>query len=91
VNKSGEVLNVKDTDLWSDFSDGLAEGKKNGKVGFYNSQGEWVIQPQFDGSRAFKNGYAAAKKGDKWGMIDKTGSWVIEPTYDRIMDMEEVK
>jgi len=91
VNKSGEVLNVKDTETWGDFSDGLAEGKKGGKVGFYNDKGEWTIQPQFEGTRAFKNGYAAAKKGDKWGMIDKTGSWVIEPTFERIMDMELVK
>ncbi len=91
VNKSGEFINVKDTDLWSDFSEGLAEGRKGGKVGFYNAQGEWVIQPQFDGSRAFKNGYAAVKKGDKWGMIDKNGKIVIEPSYDRIMDMELVK
>jgi hypothetical protein len=90
VNKSGEILNVSDTDLWSDFSDGLAEGRKGGKVGFYNAKGEWVIKPQFDGSRAFKNGYAAAKQGDKWGMIDKKGNWVIQPSYDRIMDLERV-
>ena len=67
------------------------KAKKDGKVGFYDSKGEWAIQPQFDGSRAFKNGYAAAKKGDKWGMIDKSGSWVIQPSFDRIMDMELVK
>jgi predicted metalloprotease len=91
VNKSGEIINVKDTDLWSDFSEGLAEGRKGGKVGFYDAKGAWVIEPQFEGSRAFKNGYAAVKKGDKWGMIDKQGNIVIEPKYDRIMDMELVK
>ena len=91
VNKSGDMLNVKDSEYWGDFSDGLAAGKKDGKVGFFNSKGEWAIQPQFEGTRGFKNGYAAAKKDENWGMIDKTGSWVIKPTFERIMDMELVK
>jgi hypothetical protein len=91
VNKKGELVYVNDTDNWGDFSEGLADGKKGDKKGFYDNTGKWVIAPQFDGTRDFKNGYAAAKMGDKWGMIDKTGKWVIEPSFDGIKDMELVK
>jgi len=91
VNKAGELTYVNDTEAWGDFSDGLAEGKKNDKKGFYDSKGKWVIAPQFDGTRDFKNGYAAAKVGDKWGLIDKTGKWVVQPNFDGIKDMELVR
>ena len=84
-------MHVSDTETWGDFSEGLADGKKGDKKGFYNNKGAWVIQPQFDGVRDFKNGFAAAKQGDKWGMINKEGKWVIQPTFDGIKDMELVK
>jgi hypothetical protein len=90
VSKTGNVTHV-DTDLFGDFSNGLAQGKKNGKFGFYNVKGEWVIEAKFDGSRDFKNGYAAAKQGDKWGIINTQGEWVIKPTFEAIKDMEVVK
>jgi hypothetical protein len=91
VSKQGEMMYVEDTDLWGDFSNGLASGRKNSLVGFFDRKGEWVIKPQFEAVRDFKNGYAAAKKGDKWGVIDKTGNWVMEAMYDGIKDMELVK
>ena len=91
VSKAGEILYVKDTEKFEDFSNGLALGKKGEKFGFYNNKGQWTIPPQFDGARDFKNGYAAAKLGDKWGIINKEGKWVIQPQFDGIKDMELVK
>ena len=90
VTKTGEIVYLKDTDIFEDFSNGLAKGRKNGKFGFLNNKGEWVIAPEFDGSRDFKNGFAAVKKGEVWGVIDKTGKWVIQPAFDGIKDMELV-
>ena len=88
VNKTGDLTFVNDTETWGDFSEGLADGKKGDKRGFYDATGKWVITPQFDGVRDFKNGYAAAKVGKMWGMIDKTGQWVIQPNFLGIKDME---
>jgi hypothetical protein len=82
---------MNDSQGIDDFSNGLAKGKKNDKIGFYNTKGEWVIQPQYEGARDFKNGYAAAKSGGKWGIIDKTGKWVIQPSFDEVKDVERVK
>jgi hypothetical protein len=91
TNRQGDLLFVKDTEVWEDFFDGLAKGKKNGMTGFFNAKGEWVIEPQFDNGRDFHNGYASVKKGDKWGVIDTSGKWVIEPTFDEIKDVEIVR
>lgn len=91
VDKTGDILEVNDTEDWGDFSEGLADGKKGGLRGFYNKEGHWVIEPQFQAVREFHNGYAAAKKNEKWGLIDKTGKWVLEPEYDSIKDVTLVK
>lgn len=91
INADNEKLLINDTDLYGDFSEGLAMGKKSFQYGFYNNKGEWVIPPHFEGLRDFKNGYAAAKKFGKWGIIDKKGEWVIVPTFGGIKDMELVK
>ena len=61
------------------------------KKGFFNNKGEWVIKPEFDGTRDFKNGYAAVKKGELWGVIDRKGNWVIQPKFEGIKDMELVR
>ncbi len=88
VNKSGELLHVKDGDDFGNFSEGLAWIRlTNKKIGFINSKGEWAIQAQFDAVRDFKNGYAAAKAGDAWGIIDKNGNWIIKPSYDAVKDV----
>lgn len=87
LNTKGEITRFSDSEYISEFYDGLAKGKKNDKLGFYNSNLEWVIKPQFDGVRNFKNGYAAVKIDDKWGIIDKQGNWVIQPTYAAIKDV----
>ncbi len=91
LNTKGEIIKFTDSEYISEFHEGLAKGKKNEKLGFYNSNLEWVIQPQFDGVRNFKNGYAAVKIDDKWGLIDKQGNWVIQPTYAAIKDVVKLK
>jgi len=89
VNSKGDFLKV-DTEKWGDFRDGLAKGRKDGHIGFYDNTGKWVIEPILQGSRNFKNGYCAAKKDEMWGLINKEGEWVIEPRYTGIKDVEKV-
>jgi WG containing repeat len=87
ANENGEIIRFSDSDYISEFYEGLAKGRKNDKLGFYNNKLEWVIQPQFDGVRNFKNGYAVVRIEDKWGVIDKQGNWIIQPTYAAIKDV----
>ncbi len=90
VNKTGEIINMDDTESWGNFSEGLAKGKKAGNTGYYNNKSEWVIEPKYEGGRDFKNGFAAVKKDDKWGFINQSGEWIIEAKYAAVKDLEKV-
>ena len=51
-----------------------------GKWGFINKTGEWVIPPTYDVSPGdFHEGLAAVKVDNKWGYIDKKGTIIIKP------------
>jgi WG containing repeat len=60
----------------------------NGKTGYINAQGEYVINPQFTRGDDFSEGLAAAyKQGpDDFfpvaGYINTSGNWVISPQFD---------
>ena len=60
----------------------------NGKWGYINSEGQFVIFPQFDYASEFRGYYAAVgvkrdEDDDDYheGIIDRSGSFVLEPFY----------
>src|SRR5258707_1057928 len=59
----------------------LAAKSKDGKVGFINPSGEFVVPPSFDDALPFSDGLAAVKTGDKWGFVDTDGRQVIPPHF----------
>lgn len=80
----------------------LAGAKLNGKWGFINEKGEWVIKPTFDQVLPFSQGLAAANKGfhfdpknaeacktGKWGFINAKGEWVVEPAFENVESFQE--
>lgn len=62
---------------------------KNGKWGYVNEGGKWVIKAKFDLAKAFINGTAIVKVGDKYGIIDEKGSYVYTPVLDDAWSWEE--
>ena len=86
ISKTGMELFVH-TRYFGDFSEGLCEGIKDGKRGFFNKHGEWVIEPKYDLVRKFKNGYAAVKRGGFWGFINMKGELIIDYKYKVVKDM----
>ena len=52
------------------------------KKGFKNSEGEFVIKPQFDDAFDFNEGLAGVKLGEKWGFINTKGEMVIAPQFE---------
>lgn len=68
---------------------------ENGKMGYINRAGEWVIPPRFDGAGDFRGDYAAVsvypedfdpERDDLWeidfqGVIDRQGNLVLPPVY----------
>jgi len=85
LDRQGQVVikpQFDDLDSFYSFSEGLAAVEKNGKWGFVDKEGVWVISPRFKSADAFKEGLAPAQVGDQWGYIDISGKWVIEALYE---------
>ena len=62
---------------------------ENGKYGFINSTGQWVIKPQYDWCDYFYDGKAIAKEKGKYGFIDVNGEWMAKPIYDTVKHFSE--
>lgn len=85
-NMSGDNSSSKDANNL--FSNGLAAVMdSNGKWGYIDKSGSYVINAQFDAVGAFEdNGLALVRVGDgetgKYGYINKSGEYAIDPQFD---------
>src|SRR5206468_9256640 len=68
------------------LNDGLALVALNGKFGFVDLKGNFVIEPVFDKAMPFERGVArtSAVQGDIVGVIDKAGAWAFRTNYQHI-------
>jgi hypothetical protein len=67
-----------------------AEDKLKNKYGFLNENGEWAIQPQYNGVHFFKNNLAGIKNNsDKWGFINCNNEIIIEPQFEFVGHFQE--
>ena len=64
-------------------------GGKEGKWGFIDTEGHYVINPQFDGAGLFSEGLARVKIDSKGGFIDAKGTIVINPQFDDVKSFSE--
>jgi hypothetical protein len=57
------------------FSDHLAvvQQKEDGKYGFIDRSGRYVVDPTFDDARPFAEGFAAGRVNKRWGYIGTSG------------------
>ena len=56
--------------------------EENGKWGFINKAGEFIVDAKFDYVTEFnKYGFAGIMKDEKWGVIDEAGTVIEEPKY----------
>ncbi|MBP93519.1 WG containing repeat-containing protein [Bizionia echini] len=80
---NGEFKEVPGAEKIWDFSHNAENtyAKKNDKIGFINSNGDWIIEPKFDKARAFVNGLAPVSEGKNWGYIDTSGAVIIPFQY----------
>ncbi|MCO5268664.1 MAG: WG repeat-containing protein [Brumimicrobium sp.] len=59
----------------------ITYAKSNGKIGFIDNKGKWVIEPTYDKVKAFNAGMAPVYKSKKWGYVNDKGELVIELKY----------
>ncbi|WP_248925916.1 WG repeat-containing protein [Paenibacillus hamazuiensis] len=64
-----------------DFKEGLAAVRKDGKWGFIDRQGNFVIAPKYEIVFPFSEGLARFAINNKVGFINRSGEEVIEPKY----------
>lgn len=91
VNRSGKVVisGVFDQLQNNGFNGGLAAVAKEGKWGFIDTAGKWVIDPQFEQTGIFADGFAPVLVGGRWGYIDRNGKFVVNPQYDSAQEFHE--
>jgi hypothetical protein len=73
-----------------DFVD-LGEGRlranaqaADGKWGYLDEHGQWVVEPKLDEARSFVAGVglARARQGMLWGYVQADGTWRVKPSYE---------
>ncbi len=84
IDTANQFTNLGVTNDYFNFSEGLAIKRENGRIGFIDNTGEWVIKPYFAVAHKFTNGFARVQVNGKWGLIDKKGEWLVEPNYKEI-------
>lgn len=96
INRQGKFIFEHPHAFQSDdFSQGLAAVVIDNKIGFINSNGKFVIAPEFSAAGQFVDGLAPAVPSVtncrvlKYGYIDTNGKFVIEPKFDRAEEFSE--
>lgn len=80
--------NIESTKI---FDNKLYAAKENGKWGFKDKAGKFVIEPKYDRTEDLNEyGYAGIKQDGKWGVINENGEIILEPTYEINSDYIEV-
>jgi len=54
----------------------------DGRSGYIDTSGKWVIPPIYEGAGLFKEGLASVKVGEKWGFINRSGKVVIKQQFE---------
>ena len=85
-SEGNEITKFSYSDCGFEFSEGMLPIAEDGKWGFIDKEGNWVIQPDFDYALSFSEKLAGVKdaKSRKYGFIDDEGNWVIEAKFEDI-------
>ncbi|MCH7975713.1 MAG: WG repeat-containing protein, partial [Bacteroidetes bacterium] len=72
------------------FHDGLARVNADGRWGFIDTTGTYVVNPFMNSARDFSEGRARVKTtGYRWSFMDTSGAVVIETEFDEIEDFAD--
>jgi len=59
-----------------------AQSSNNGKWGYIDQNGKWIVEAKFDQARVFANDkIARIEINSKWGFIKPDGSYLVDPIY----------
>ena len=82
VNQKGEAVGGETFEDAVPFASSQpTAAKKNGKWGFVDMDGAWVIEPQYENAEGFSDGLAPVQTGEKWGFINQENELVIAAEF----------
>lgn len=81
IDRTGTLI-TGNYDQISDFNEGLAVVKYNGKYGAIDKNGKTEIPLQYTRLGDFSEGYSFAQKNERFGYVDKKGDPVIPFLYE---------
>ncbi|MFN3997906.1 WG repeat-containing protein [Algoriphagus sp.] len=65
-------------------TEGLFPAGKDGKTGFVNSSGKWIIDPLFSEASNFYESVSFYRNSSKWGLIGTNGNIISDSRWDEI-------
>ncbi|EDP6880006.1 hypothetical protein GL566_04430 [Campylobacter lari] len=65
------------------------QAKLNGKWGFIDKSGKFILDPIFDYTLGFSENIAGINLNEKWGFANKNGEIIINPIFDNISNFKE--
>lgn len=82
VNEKGEPIGEdRYEDAFPFAEEAPASVKKNGKWGFIGTDGNFVIEPQYENAKSFSGGLAPVDTGNGWGYINEENQLVIADDF----------
>lgn len=82
VDTTGKNRTRREFEALSNYFDGLAYARENGKYGFIDHGERWVIPPSFASVTEFEAGVSVAEHDGKCGLIDARGQWTQRPEFE---------
>lgn len=85
INQDGDAQFERMNIVASSFSEGVVSmfDRTNGRFGYLDKLGNWVIKPQFVLSGSFQNSLAFVKNEiEKYGLIDLEGKMVVDYKFE---------
>lgn len=96
IDRTGKFVTDTIFDACNPFSEGLALVESDGKYGYINTSGNYVIEPTFIWAKDkanypanFSEGKAVVRYGDKYGYINKKGKIIIIPVFSYAYPFKE--
>lgn len=82
INKKGVKTSASNFDyIASPDENGRFPAKRGVISGYINSNGEWLMQTDYDYCYRFTNGVARVYKDGLWGYIDEAGNEIVSPLF----------
>lgn len=82
VDKNGKESEIVSVGAY--FRDNRAAMAKEGKIGYIDYSGKFVVAPIYDGAEPFGTGLATVQKQGLWGVIDTLGKEIVPCKYEYI-------